>query len=200
MQIDPSILLTSAAGAPAVDAAALDKAFDALKTYDWGGDAKALDPLHNAVVAALADKSARKTLEARLAAVLETDVPRDAKDVVCRALRTLGTAASVPALAALLPHKDLSHMARYALERIQDPAAGAALLDALPKVSGALKAGVAGSLGARRDVAAAPTLIGLLGDGDAAVVAAAKAVYKAFVADDMPKQVQLTANRGLSEA
>ncbi len=36
----------------------------------------------------------------------------------------IGTAESVPALAALLPDKDLSHMARYALERIPAPGSG----------------------------------------------------------------------------
>ena len=156
---------------PAVPA--LDAAFESLKGYNWGTDAKALDPIEDAVVAVLGDAAARKALEARLVAVLEADVSRDAKDVVCRMLRKMGSAGSVPALARLLPDKDLSHMARYALERIQDPAAGTALRDALPKVAGKLKAGVAGSLGARRDAAAVPSLIDLLGDGDAATVAAA---------------------------
>jgi HEAT repeat protein len=173
-----------AADAPKVDAAALDKAFDALKTYDWGADRNALNPLDDAVVATLGDAAARKALEARLAAVLQTGVSRDAKDVVCRALRMMGTAESVPTLAGLLPDKDLSHMARYALERIQAPEAGAALRDALPKVSGALKAGVAGSLGARRDAAAAPALIGLLGDGDPAVVVAAATALGAIATEE----------------
>lgn len=165
--------LTSAAGASAVDAAALDRAFEALKTYDWGADRSALNPIDDAVVAALGDPTERKALEARLAAVLKTGASRDAKDVVCRALRILGTAGCVPALAALLEDRDLSHMARYALERIEAPEAGAALREALPKVSGALKAGVAGSIGARRDASAVPALVALLEDGDAAVVAAA---------------------------
>jgi len=162
-----------AADGPKVDAASLDNAFEALKTYDWGADRKALNPIDDAVVATFGHEAARKALEARLAAVLTTGVSRDAKDVVCRALKIVGTAGSVPTLAGLLPDKELSHMARYALERIQAPEAGAALREALPKVSGALQAGVAGSLGARRDAAAAPALIGLLKGGDAAVVAAA---------------------------
>lgn len=162
-----------AANAPKVDAAALDKAFEALKTYDWGTDPKALNPIDDAAVATLGDPAARKDLEVRLAAVLKKDVSRDAKDVVCRVLRIMGTAESVPTLAALLPDKVLSHMARYALERIQAPEAGAALRDALPLVGGMLKVGVAGSLGARRDAAAAPALIGLLRDRHAALAAAA---------------------------
>ncbi|MGQ9592645.1 MAG: hypothetical protein ACUVYA_20400, partial [Planctomycetota bacterium] len=122
----------SAPAAGAADAAAIDRAFEALKTYDWGADRSALSPIDDAVVAALGDPAQRRALEARLAAVLKTDASRDAKDVVCRALRIVGTAESVPALAALLGDRDLSHMARYALERIEAPAAGAALREALP--------------------------------------------------------------------
>ena len=170
----------AAAASGADDTAALDQAFETLETYDWGADRQALLPLEDAVVAALGNAEARTDLEARLAAVLESGASRDAKDVVCRQLRILGTAGSVPALARLLPDENLSHMARFALERIEDPAAGAALRSALPKVSGALKAGVAGSLGARRDTAAVPSLMELLAAEDAAVVTAVAAALGAI--------------------
>ena len=88
---------------------------------------------------------------------------RAAKDFACRTLTVIGTAASVPALAALLADAELSHMARYALERIPAPEAAAALRDALPKLSGKLKIGVIGSLGVRRDEASVPALAALLG-------------------------------------
>ncbi|MEM7234060.1 MAG: HEAT repeat domain-containing protein [Planctomycetota bacterium] len=152
---------------------ALDKAFEALKTYNWGAERKLVDPINDAVVSSYGNADARAALESRLAAVLKTDISRDAKDVVCRHLRTIGTAKCVPTLASLLGDKDLSHMARYALERIQDDAAGTALREALGKVSGALKAGVAGSLGARADQQSASALAGLLEDKDASIVAAA---------------------------
>jgi HEAT repeat protein len=151
----------------------LDQAFEALKTYDWGADPKILNPIDEAVVATRGDNAARQELEARLLAVLKTDVSRDAKDVVCRKLRVIGTAASVPALAELLPHQDLSHMARYALERIPAAEAAQALRDALPKIDNVLKIGVLGSLGARQDVASVPALVALLGDADAAVARSA---------------------------
>lgn len=85
-------------------------------------------------------------METKLAAVLPSGASRAAKDYVGRKLAVIGTAESVPALAALLPDAHLSHMARYALERIPAPEAAKALRDALAKTSGALKAGVAGSL------------------------------------------------------
>jgi HEAT repeat protein len=151
----------------------LDQAFDALKTYDWGADRNALNPIDDAVVVTHGDAAARKALETRLAAVLKTDASRDAKDYVCRKLMIVGSAESVPTLAGLLPDKDQSHMARFALERIPAPEAAQALRDALPKLNGALKIGVIGSLGVRRDTACVPALAALLSDADAAVAAAA---------------------------
>ena len=53
------------------------------------------------------------------------------------------------------------------------PEAAQALRDALPKLDGALKIGVIGSLGVRRDAASVPALAALLGDADAAIAAAA---------------------------
>ncbi|MGA2257002.1 MAG: HEAT repeat domain-containing protein [Thermoguttaceae bacterium] len=162
---------------PALDKAAIDKAFEALNTFDWGVDytkyRELLGPIEDAVPATHGDASARKELETRLAAVLPTGASRAAKDFIGRKLAIIGTAESVPALAALLPDKDLSHMARYALERIPAPEAGKALCDALAKTSGAQKAGVIGSLGARRDAECVADLAALVGDSDAKIAVAA---------------------------
>ena len=156
-----------------VDKAAVDKAFEALKTYDWGADRKLLAAIDDAVAATHGNAAARKELETRLVAALKSGASRAAKDFVCRTLKTIGTAESVPALAALLPDKDLSHMARYALERIPAPEAAAAMRDALPKLNGALKIGVIGSLGVRRDGASVEPIAAGLGDSDKAVACAA---------------------------
>jgi HEAT repeat protein len=145
----------------------LDQAFfDTFKTYDWGVDPNAIKPLNDAVISSHGDVAARKDLEDRLIAVLKTEIPRAAKDAVCRALRTAGTAASVPALAALLPSEELSHMARYALELNPAPEAGKVLLEALPRLSGKLKLGIISSLGARREAAAIAPLQALLAGND----------------------------------
>ncbi len=106
-----------------VDKAAVDKAFDALKTFDWGTDRNALNPIDNAAALTYGDAAGRKDLETRLLAALPSG-NRDVKDFICRTLKTMGTVASVPALAALLPDKDNSHMARYALERIPGGGSG----------------------------------------------------------------------------
>jgi len=151
----------------------LAKAFEALKTYDWGMDPNLIKPIDEAIVATHGDAAARKDLESRLIEVLKSDVPRAAKDAVCRALRIIGTAAAVPALAALLADEKLSHMARFALERIPAPEAGKALMEALPKVGGKLKIGVTSSLGVRREEAAIAPLQAPLADSDPAIARAA---------------------------
>jgi HEAT repeat protein len=146
----------------------INKAFEALKTFQWGTDRKVLDPIDDAIPATYGNAEARKELETKLAAALGTNLSRAAKDFVCRKLTVIGTAASVPALAALLGDKDLSHMARYALERIQAPEAAQALRDALSSLQGELKIGVIGSLGVRRDTAAVAGLTAALKAADAA--------------------------------
>jgi HEAT repeat protein len=151
----------------------LDQAFETLKTYDWGTDRKPLEEIDKAVIASHTDEAARKDLEDRLTAVLKTDVSRDAKDFACRKLMIIGSAASVPTLAGLLPDKDLAHMSRFALERIPAPEAAQALRDALPKLDGALKIGVISSLGVRRDADSVPPLAKLLTDSDPAIARAA---------------------------
>src|SRR4029079_16929930 len=126
----------------------LANAFEALKTYDWGTDMATLTPIEEAVVAAHGVAKATADLENQLIAALKEAMSRDAHDYVCRKLSIIGTAASVPALAALLSHADRSHMARYALQRIHAPEAGDALRKALSQLNGNLKIGVIGSLGA----------------------------------------------------
>jgi HEAT repeat protein len=145
----------------------IDKAFEALKTYQWGTDRKVLTPIDDAIPETHGDAAAQKELETRLAAVLGSNLSRAAKDFACRKLTVIGTAASVPALASLLNDKDLSHMARYALERIEAPEAAQALRDALPSLKGKLKIGVIGSLGVRRDTAAIVALAEALGTANA---------------------------------
>ena len=110
---------------------------------------------------------------AAIAVLSKSDAPWLDKQAACRGLRLKGTAQSVPALAALLPDKELSHMARHALEPMPCPEAGQALRDALAKTDGMPKVGVIISLGVRRDAAAVSLLIPLLKDANVDVARAA---------------------------
>lgn len=109
----------------------------------------------------------------QLIQVLKSDAGEKEKADACRELTVVGTAEAVPALVALLNHDHLAHMARYALESIPDPAVEAALREQLGKLQGRRLAGVATSLGVRRDVNALTALGKLLADSDSNVVQAA---------------------------
>jgi HEAT repeat protein len=151
----------------------LDKAFEALKTLDWGADLKPLEAIDAAIIASQKDAAVQKDVESQLVAILKSDAPRDAKDYACRKLMIVGSAAAVPVLAELLSQEKHSHMARFALERIPASEAATALRDGLSKTNGKLKVGVIASLGARRDAASVPVLSALLSDADEQIVRAA---------------------------
>jgi len=159
---------------PVVADEALDNAFTALKTYEWGQDRALLKAIDDAVVAGHADAAARKDLETKLAGAL-TDAPHAGKDYICRKLSLIGSAASVPTVAALLTDEKLSHMARYALERMPCDEALAAIRDAVGKTKGLQKVGVINSLGVRRDAKSLSTLVGLLKDSDQEIASSAAA-------------------------
>jgi len=111
--------------------------------------------------------------EAALIGVLKSDAGWQEKLAACRALQQIGTPQCIPALAALLPNDQLSHMARYALEPMPYPEVGQALRDALVTAKGAPKTGIVISLGARRDAQAVPLLVPLLKDPDKDLACAA---------------------------
>lgn len=122
---------------------------------------------------AFAAMDVRADDEQDIIATLQSAAGATEKCAACQKLRLIGTARSVPALAALLADERISQAARYALEPMPCPEAGAALRDALGKTSSALKAGVMDSLGWRRDAEAVPLLAPLLADADANIAAAA---------------------------
>lgn len=151
----------------------LDSAFEALKKFDWGSDLTALNPIEEAIVSGKGKPDSTKEVESRLIAALQGELSLDAREYVCRKLATIGTAAAVPALAPLLVQPEISHMSRFALERIPAPEAGQALRDALAKVSGKVKIGIASSLGQRRDSSSVGALANVLNDSDPAVARSA---------------------------
>lgn len=172
------------AAAAAVDQAAMDKAFSDLPAYDWGQSRDPLNKIDEAIVQTHGKAAARKGIEKRLCAVLaNAKATRAAKQYCCRKLAIIGTADSVDALAPLLTSQELSHMARYALERMTFPQAVQAMRDALGKVSGKLKVGMINSLGVRGDAASVGKLTPLLKSSDKQVAGAAAAALGKIAAD-----------------
>lgn len=157
------------------DAAALDAAFEALRTYDQGSSRGALMPIDEAVMASLDDKAARKELEQRLVTALKHGGSAVAREYACSKLAMIGSEVCVPALAAQLTVPEFATAARNALEAIPGAPATKALRDSLAETEGAQKIGVIHSLGARRDADSVRALTTLLKHDDAGVAGAAAA-------------------------
>ncbi len=164
-------MIPAAAGTPLGGAQAalpnnLDETLASLKTYDWGVERKTLKPIDDAINATYGDAAARAKIEKSLVATLEGGASRSAVDYICRRLRVIGTKACVGAVAKLLGDPGTSHIARFALERLEDPSAVAAIRAALPKADAKTKPGIIGSLGVRRDTAAVSAIAKCLTDKD----------------------------------
>lgn len=148
----------------AVDPAAMEKTLDALPAFAYGQKTINMDVIRNAVDEAASNPELRQQLENRFISILQGQSTRAAKDIACRNLGLVGSAKCVPSVAALLTNPELSHMARYCLEKLGNSEADKALRDALPKVTGIMKIGIISSLGARQDEKAVPLLASLLDD------------------------------------
>jgi HEAT repeat protein len=153
--------------------ARLEAMLPAAAQFEYGKDSAALAAIEQIVVESAKNPGLRLEVEARLARALEGEATRDAKEFFCRQLFTIGTAQSVHQLENLLSDPDLSHMARFALGRQQEPAARAALVRALGKTSGKIQAGILNTLGAMRSVEAAAEVARLLASPDPVVAEAA---------------------------
>ena len=114
-----------------------------------------------------------KEKQIQLIEVLRSNAPPAEKAITCKQLAIYGGKQAVPAIAPLLADEQLASWARTALEAIPDPAADAALRQALGKLQGRLLVGVINSIGIRRDANAADALIELLKNANAEVASAA---------------------------
>ncbi len=167
------VALSLNAAATSTRADELDDLLGKVASFNWGQDAAALNKVADMVDASHNDPAQRKRIAQKLAALLSTKATLAGKQFACRQLWRIGDASVVPAVAMLLTDDKTANMARYALERMDDPAAAAALRDALPTVGGAVKVGIINSLGQRRDALAIAQLEPLLKDKDVAVARAA---------------------------
>ena len=151
----------------------LDKALKDVVTFEYGKDSSPLVQIEQMVVESATDAKLRKEVEQRIIQALGSDSTRDAKSFLCRQLRTIGTARCVPELEKLLTDPELSHMARYALGRIDAPEVGPALNRALNKTSGRIKVGIINTLVEVNYGRALADFMRLIGDADKDVAIAA---------------------------
>jgi hypothetical protein len=137
--------------------------WDQCARLEYGADRSFAWSVREQVIATPPDGRGR--IEEKLLSALAASGRTDAGlAFVCQMLAMVGSTKSVPALAPLLRDAKTADSARYALERIAGPEADAAFRDALPTLTGNLKAGLIGSIGVRGDVAANSALTAVKDD------------------------------------
>lgn len=182
------IILTAAAvmafGAAAiaeVQTNKLEESIGRLTSYTYGNtNGVDLRWVELQIGMASGDKSVRGRIEQKLIDALATATTNDAKQFYCRQLRTIGTARCVPQLESILRDPDVSHIARYALGRIDAPEASEALHRALGKTSSKIKAGIINTLVNANYTKASADILKLVGDSDKDVAIAAIKAAGAF--------------------
>ncbi len=154
-------------------ALAQDNPFESLKSYDFQ-NRSSVAAIHMIVQQSIADKVKTAEIEQKLITVLEDPNATFAgKQEACRFLWIIGSGKSVPTLQKMLLDEKLSNIARYALERNQDPSAAKALRLAVGKTSSKVQIGIINSIGDRADSGAVSLLKPLASSSDNLVSEAA---------------------------
>jgi len=159
-----SILACSSTKSVKTENPYVQKLLTEIKTYDYGQDRESISLLDDQVRLAQESPEMAGPLEKEMAAFLKSDATFAAKQHVCEQLSVIGTRESVPAIAELLKNKKEADIALFALQRITDPSANTALLNALPNSGNEVKTAIINSLGERRDPASVSELEKLLYD------------------------------------
>ena len=142
--------------------------------YKFGQSRKALSSIEAAI--RKASPAEQKTIEDNLlAALANPKATFECKQFVCRMLRRIGSDKSVAPLGKLLTDEKLSHMARFALQRMPSDKVDLVLRDALGKVNDKLKVGIVSSIADRRDAKAVGALAKLVSSSNADLAGAALA-------------------------
>ena len=175
LTIGSALTLALSLAAAAQPAPRFDETLAKIAVYEIGDDEAPLADLDRLVGAGSSSSDEVKRMEQSFLKALAGKTTLAGKDLICRRLSLVGSAASVPALAAMLGAPETSDMARYALERIPDPVVKQVLRLMLPNSAGKVRIGIVNTLGQRRDAAATGALAGLIpgSDADAAIAAAA---------------------------
>ncbi len=151
----------------------IETLFAASATYEYGQSREPLVNLIEYLRFAAVSPKLRQQNEKRLLQILMSRASLPGKQFICEQLSLWGTKSSVPALKKMLFDSTTAEMARFALERIPDPAAGKVLRDALTKTSGKSQLGIINSLGQRRDPQAVALLNRFVTGAEALTAAAA---------------------------
>ncbi|MCP4726801.1 MAG: hypothetical protein GY863_17290 [bacterium] len=155
--------------------AEVERHLNDINTLSYGQVSESVTAFRGMIRSSLESRGLKTHLETEMIAFLDSDASPAGKQFVCEQLSVIGASASVPILIKLLSDENTADMALYALERINDPAAAEALLNALPGAEGKIKIGIIASLGQKKDNKATDLLAELISDPDRQTATAAVA-------------------------
>jgi len=151
----------------------LDRMLGGMKGYKYGDESGDVANFRTTMESAYGNRDLQRLAEKRFIAYLQTDASYQAKQMVCRELRKIGSGECVAVLGKMLVDPEFSDMGRYALECNMSAGADEAFVAAVDKTNGQVKAGIINSIGVRRSAAATDTLAKLVNAGDSMVAEAA---------------------------
>ncbi len=134
--------------------------WDACTRLEYGGDRSFAWSVREEIINTPTEDRA-KAEERLLKALAQPGCTEAGQAFLCQMLVLVGSAKCVPALTPLLRDPKSTEAARYALQALPGAEVSAALRDALGALTGTAKAGLIGSIAARRDTAARPDLTAL---------------------------------------
>jgi len=152
----------------------LNQLFEKVATYEYGQSREAMVNLIEYFrFAAGSPKLQQQNAKRLLQLLTSNNTTLAGKQFVCEQLSRIGSKASVPTLARMLQDSATSDMARFALERIPDPAVDKALRKALSQTTGKIRIGLINTIGQRRDAKAVSALSKLIENSDPLTASAA---------------------------
>ncbi|MGH7456829.1 MAG: ThuA domain-containing protein, partial [bacterium] len=144
----------------------LNPLFEKIAVYEYGQSREALVNLTEYLRIASVSPKLQKQNEKRLLQILSSNATLAGKQFICERLSLIGSKESVPALTKMLHDSTTSDMARFALERIPDPAVDKALRKTLSQTTGKIRIGIINTIGQRRDAESVSDLSKLVDDSD----------------------------------
>ena len=153
----------------------IEKSVAAVRDYDYGKSREPLLTVEKLINETHGNAELRAAIEKELVKLLDSDASLACKQFVCKKLWTIGTEASLPALAKLLESENnhLAEAACYALSSNPSPMVDAVLPGALDRAKGNALIDLTNLLGERRSAESAEAIARLTGNKDGAVAEAA---------------------------
>lgn len=144
----------------------MEHLLDIISRYEYDKSREWLQDFQNVMQEVYLDPLAIKETEELMLLFLQSDATPAGKQFICNHFGTIAAKNSIPVIKGMLADEKTAEMALLVLEKIQDPAAGKAMVNSLQKSDIKIKIAIINSLGASRYDKAVKPLAKLVYDKD----------------------------------